>query len=242
MERFMRFFGSLQGRQKKMEKHREIYRPQDRDLVLQWGNRKRMRCVKVQVKSGMEVKVKRTAFRVERRIVKGEKEAPESPETPPSNPNCTQPVRGLKRALHSQSVVVKSMAAEGVKVGNNSGHSSPEKNERIHTRLYDNNNKFNGSSSTEETNKIFTDADTLPEKGCNLEMFVWPKVVIALSTREKEEDFIAIKGSKLPQRPKKRAKFIQKNLLVVSPGSWLCDLSQERYEVREKKNNKKRPR
>ncbi|GLJ17382.1 hypothetical protein SUGI_0301970 [Cryptomeria japonica] len=28
------------------------------DLVLQWGNRKRMRCVKVQVSSGMEVKVK----------------------------------------------------------------------------------------------------------------------------------------------------------------------------------------
>ncbi|XP_057524196.1 uncharacterized protein LOC130803965 isoform X3 [Amaranthus tricolor] len=72
---------------------------------------------------------------------------------------------------------------------------------------------------------------------------VWPpKFVIALTNKEKEEDFMAIKGSKLPQRPKKRAKFIQRNLNLVSPGGWLCDLTLERYEVREKKISKKRPR
>lgn len=44
---------------------------------------------------------------------------------------------------------------------------------------------------------------------------VWPpKFVIALTNKEKEEDFMAIKGSKLPQRPKKRAKFIQRTLNV----------------------------
>lgn len=44
---------------------------------------------------------------------------------------------------------------------------------------------------------------------------VWPpKFVIALTNKEKEEDFIAFKGSKLPQRPKKRAKFIQRTLNV----------------------------
>lgn len=47
---------------------------------------------------------------------------------------------------------------------------------------------------------------------------VWPpKFVIALTNKEKEEDFMAIKGSKLPQRPKKRAKFIQRTLNVSSP-------------------------
>lgn len=44
-----------------------------------------------------------------------------------------------------------------------------------------------------------------------------PKFVIALTNKEKEEDFMAIKGSKLPQRPKKRAKFIQRTLNVRSP-------------------------
>ena len=44
---------------------------------------------------------------------------------------------------------------------------------------------------------------------------VWPpKFVIALTNKEKEEDFMAIKGSKLPQRPKKRAKIIQRTINV----------------------------
>lgn len=43
---------------------------------------------------------------------------------------------------------------------------------------------------------------------------VWPKLFLSLSSKEKEEDFMAMKGCKLPQRPKKRAKFLQKSLLV----------------------------
>lgn len=71
---------------------------------------------------------------------------------------------------------------------------------------------------------------------------VWPKLYVALSSKEKEEDFMAMKGCKLPQRPRKRAKVIQRTLLLVSPGAWLTDMSLERYEVREKKISKKRPR
>ncbi|XP_076935217.1 uncharacterized protein LOC143601789 [Bidens hawaiensis] len=71
---------------------------------------------------------------------------------------------------------------------------------------------------------------------------VWPKLFTTLSSKEKEEDFMAMKGCKLPQRPKKRAKTIQRTLLLVSPGAWLSDLCQERYEVREKKTSKKKPR
>ncbi|KAJ8448864.1 hypothetical protein Cgig2_011485 [Carnegiea gigantea] len=79
--------------------------------------------------------------------------------------------------------------------------------------------------------------------GGGSDVVVWPpRFMIALTNKEKEEDFMAIKGSKLPQRPKKRAKFIQRTLNLVSPGGWLCDLTLERYEVREKKTSKKRPR
>lgn len=43
---------------------------------------------------------------------------------------------------------------------------------------------------------------------------VCPKLFISLSSKEKEDDFMAMKGCKLPQRPKKRAKVIQRTLLV----------------------------
>lgn len=44
--------------------------------------------------------------------------------------------------------------------------------------------------------------------------FVWPRLFLSLSSKEKEEDFMAMKGCKLPQRPKKRAKLLQKSLVV----------------------------
>ncbi|KAH0462856.1 hypothetical protein IEQ34_010431 [Dendrobium chrysotoxum] len=71
---------------------------------------------------------------------------------------------------------------------------------------------------------------------------VMPRFFISLSNKEKEEDFLAMKGCKLPQRPKKRSKILQKSLLLVSPGAWLTDLSYERYEVREKRSSRKRRR
>ena len=71
------------------------------------------------------------------------------------------------------------------------------------------------------------------------EAAVWPKFVVALSNWEKQADFLIFKGSKLPQRPKKWAKCIQKILNQVSPGTWLADVSVDRYEVWEKKTSKK---
>lgn len=43
---------------------------------------------------------------------------------------------------------------------------------------------------------------------------VLPRFFVSLSNKEKEEDFMAMKGCKLPQRPKKRSKFVQKCILV----------------------------
>lgn len=51
------------------------------------------------------------------------------------------------------------------------------------------------------------------DKG-GLEHFEWPRIYISLSRKEKEDDFLAMKGTKLPQRPKKRAKNVDKSLQV----------------------------
>ncbi|KAG9448077.1 hypothetical protein H6P81_014205 [Aristolochia fimbriata] len=82
---------------------------------------------------------------------------------------------------------------------------------------------------------------TAPEK-LNLDLFEWPRIYISLSRKEKEDDFLAMKGTKLPQRPKKRAKNVDKTLQYVFPGMWLSDLTRGRYEVREKKCVKKKRR
>lgn len=46
------------------------------------------------------------------------------------------------------------------------------------------------------------------------EVVEWPRIYLALSRKEKEDDFYAMKGTKLPQRPKKRAKNIDRALQV----------------------------
>ncbi|KAJ4981879.1 hypothetical protein NE237_032716 [Protea cynaroides] len=73
----------------------------------------------------------------------------------------------------------------------------------------------------------------------NLDPFEWSRVFVSLSRKEKEDDFLAMKGTKLPQRPKKRAKNVDKTLQYCFPGMWLSDLTRGRYEVREKKCVKK---
>ncbi|XP_018682511.1 uncharacterized protein LOC135585008 isoform X3 [Musa acuminata AAA Group] len=74
----------------------------------------------------------------------------------------------------------------------------------------------------------------------NLDKFEWPRIYVSLSRKEKEDDFLAMKGTKLPHRPKKRAKNIEKALQYCFPGMWLSDLTRGRYEVREKKSVKKK--
>ncbi|XP_018447188.1 uncharacterized protein LOC108818753 isoform X2 [Raphanus sativus] len=77
------------------------------------------------------------------------------------------------------------------------------------------------------------------EKATQVETREWPRIYIGLSRKEKEQDFLVMKGTKLPHRPRKRAKNIDKSLQYCFPGMWLSDLTKNRYEVREKKNVKK---
>lgn len=66
-----------------------------------------------------------------------------------------------------------------------------------------------------------------------------PRIYTTLSRKEKEEDFMAMKGTKLPQRPKKRPKLVEKQVNFVCPGMWLSDVTRSKYIVREKKSTKK---
>lgn len=80
-----------------------------------------------------------------------------------------------------------------------------------HNNHLNDNNKSAPSSDTAHDSK----KGASPSGSGDAAPPVWPpKFVIALTNKEKEEDFLAIKGSKLPQRPKKRAKFIQRTLNV----------------------------
>ncbi|KAJ9168255.1 hypothetical protein P3X46_019803 [Hevea brasiliensis] len=233
------------------------------DFVLQWGNRKRLRCMKVQVKDDSNSSVHRTTVRVDRRVVRADKEASNQPSTTrntnqsngylnlrqrPSSPQPPPPPppRVLRNSENSSAMRgqsnggVRGLASpdkgthdrRGITTANNYAHHN-------HNSNHDNNSKSGASSETAHDSKKGGSSSGSGEAAPT----VWPpKFVIALTNKEKEEDFIAFKGSKLPQRPKKRAKFIQRTLNLVSPGSWLCDLTLERYEVREKKISKKRPR
>jgi hypothetical protein len=83
--------------------------------------------------------------------------------------------------------------------GDNRKSASPEKEDRYYTTR----------GSAEDNGKGTGDVNNGEERA-----LVWPKLYITLSSKEKEEDFLAMKGCKLPQRPKKRAKIIQRSLLV----------------------------
>ncbi|KAI5419092.1 hypothetical protein KIW84_043329, partial [Lathyrus oleraceus] len=101
-----------------------------------------------------------------------------------------------------------------------------------------NKKKRNGSSTTEAGERLNCHDDSKGEK-VSVKGIEWPKIYIALSKKEKEDDFLAMKGTKISQRPKKRAKNIDRTLQCCFPGMWLPDLTKSRYEVREKKSVKK---
>lgn len=90
--------------------------------------------------------------------------------------------------------------------------ASPEKEERYYSTR--------GSVVVEENGKLSVDVNNNSNTNNNHNHngddrgLIWPKLYITLSSKEKEEDFLAMKGCKPPQRPKKRAKIIQRSLLV----------------------------
>ncbi|XP_039140310.1 uncharacterized protein LOC120277512 [Dioscorea cayenensis subsp. rotundata] len=178
------------------------------EFPLQWGSRKRLRCVRVRDETTPDRSDGRR--RINRRIV--DKDLPFPPLLPiPLHPRISESAGSDSRKSRSASL-------------------SPEKEDRFYTTR--------GSLAACEENGHGIGID---ERGAGA-MVSMPRFFVSLSNKEKEEDFMAMKGCKLPQRPRKRSKLLQKCLLLVSPGAWLSELSHERYEVREKKSSRKRRR
>ena len=105
--------------------------------------------------------------------------------------------------------------------GNNNHHHHHHSNNNNNNNNHhhnDNNNKSAATSDTaHDSKKGGSSSGGSGEAGLPQ---VWPpKFAIALTNKEKEEDFLVIKGSKLPQRPKKRAKIIQRTVNVSPPCS-----------------------
>ncbi|XVF42555.1 hypothetical protein PTKIN_Ptkin01aG0372800 [Pterospermum kingtungense] len=180
------------------------------ELFLQWGNRKRLRCVRV--KDPQKISQKSSAI-IRRKITSRLLDKESSPFSQ-SNHRLTR---------NSEAAMLGSGTTDHRKA------VSPEKEERYYTT------RGSTVGLVDENGKVGLDTNN----GDDNKGLVWPKLYITLSSKEKEEDFLAMKGCKPPQRPKKRAKMIQRSLLLVSPGAWLTDMCQERYEVREKKSSKK---
>ncbi|GAB2275865.1 hypothetical protein Dimus_010609 [Dionaea muscipula] len=234
---------------------------QSADFVLQWGNRKRLRCMKIQVKAedSSSTPIHRTTtVRVDRRVVRADQTAAAVNHHSNGHFNLRQrPISPAQPLTFTQRVLRNSEGTAAMKGQSNGvrGLQSPEtahdkKGNGNHNYYhnnnynnYDNGNNGGGRTASSETTGHDSKKAGGSSSGSDAMPAVWPpKFVIALTNKEKEEDFMAIKGSKLPQRPKKRAKFIQRTVNLVCPGGWLCDLTLERYEVREKKVSKKRPR
>ncbi|KAI3731602.1 hypothetical protein L1987_62791 [Smallanthus sonchifolius] len=57
------------------------------------------------------------------------------------------------------------------------------------------------------------------------------KFSVSLSRRELEEDFTAMTGRRLPRKPKKRPRIVQKHLDTLFPGLWLTEITADLYRV-----------
>ncbi|WOL19352.1 hypothetical protein Cni_G28150 [Canna indica] len=192
--------------------------PEPPDFPLQWGGRKRLRRVKVRGNQSAPKPDgrKRSASRIGRRVVAGgEKEF----SSPPHHYAAAQIPHRRSESAGSENQKSMSM--------------SLEKDDRCYTT------RASVAPGCEGENVASGGGGVVIDERASTAL---PRFFVSLSNKEKEEDFMAMKGCKLPQRPKKRSKLIQKCILLVSPGAWLSDLSQERYVVREKKGSRKRRR
>ncbi|XP_015899373.1 uncharacterized protein LOC107432699 [Ziziphus jujuba] len=205
------------------ERNQRACKASEPEFFLQWGNKKRLRCVRVKGSDVAErfggggIRRKISSSRIDRCLVTA------------SDKEISHHLQPNRLTRNSEGATLRSGSVDN----HRKSSSSPEKEDRFYTTR--------GSVGLEENGngKVSGDGHNNNREDRGL---VWPKLYITLSSKEKEEDFMAMKGCKLPQRPKKRAKTVQRSLLLVSPGAWLTDMCQERYEVREKKSSKKRPR
>lgn len=237
-----------------------LKRPHPDGVNLQWGQKKRTRNNKTDAKASVEESsgIKNPILRPDRRVVRAEKVAPSQGKAPVAAPSSQSPhksTNGSRRDIretegNGTAAAARNVDANGVHDSEANATRKTDLSLQLNRVEPVNPEKPSGNANTGAlpTTSARPDANGHSEKSAppsgkvDMELFQWPKFIISLSRKEKEDDFFAIKGCKLPIRPKKRLKHVEKTLTFISPGSWLCDLTRERYEVREKKCMKKKPR
>ncbi|THU45943.1 hypothetical protein C4D60_Mb02t23290 [Musa balbisiana] len=90
-----------------------------------------------------------------------------------------------------------------------------------------------GSSSLFVAEKSCPAAEMMKRKSSGSENGERQKFSVSLSRDEIEQDIWAIKGRKLPRRPKKRLRIVQRQLDLLFPGLWLSEVTPETYRIDE---------
>ncbi|CAA2954648.1 Hypothetical predicted protein [Olea europaea subsp. europaea] len=171
--------------------------PAETEFFLQWGNRKRLRCVRV----------------------RGTNLATQASSDHPSSSRISHKISSKFLKLSNKSAVfpqstsrfTRNCETAALRWENwKSSSVSPEKEDRFYST------RGSTVGGFEENGKVRVEEGAGNQGGDqnSSKRLVCPKLFISLSSKEKEDDFMAMKGCKLPQRPKKRAKVIQRTLLV----------------------------
>lgn len=225
-------------------------------VVLQWGQRKRPRCSRVDnhlkhstitdepavlLRKTVRVKAEKVAAA---EIKNGMRERPRLP--PPMAEMHAGTEEGRKKAKISRGgadlpKLTRAAPLKEVKGAHSHAplHSAQQKNS--HLNYVDKTRTSPDRNTSSPCRSVIPNGGGIEIAAAKIELD-WPKFLISLSRKEKEDDFYRIKGTKLPQRPKRRPKVVERALHFCTPGSWLSDLSRGRYDVREKKCVKKKPR
>ncbi|KAG0538921.1 hypothetical protein BDA96_03G278600 [Sorghum bicolor] len=233
------------------------------DVLLQWGHNKRSRCRRDSATAAPSAQRRQSAVggggvKIQRRAsAPAEKLMPPPPTTTAAGSYTRGSNLRSASSFPSRASASASTAAVGshhlphhhrsVEERSAQKRSSPDKGHKsasamdavlhMESKNYHHHHHHHHDSPLTSNGAATTAAEKL-----GVERFELPRIYISLSRKEKEDDFLAMKGSKLPQRPKKRAKNVDKTLQFVFPGMWLPDLTKGRYEVREKKCVKKKRR
>ncbi|XP_044508849.1 uncharacterized protein LOC123227785 isoform X3 [Mangifera indica] len=257
--------------------------PSSGDMLLQWGQKKRARLSRTEIRSltddssssSSAARGRHPINKVQRRGSGLMDKLSSLPMPPPPPPPSSIPSNGSStskknsgfipsRNLEERSSVVTGSPSRNRTSGNSTravsrstataGKRSPPSPDKIDKKIASSESqkyeKLNGSSTRHghhnhlDSRPVQSDQEVggaVVEK-VNVEVIEWPRIFVALSRKEKEDDFLAMKGTKLPHRPKKRPKNIDRALQFCFPGMWLADLTKSRYEVREKKSVKKQKR
>ncbi|RZR94666.1 hypothetical protein BHM03_00023419 [Ensete ventricosum] len=184
------------------------------NVILQWGHNKRTRAPRAECRASGDA-----ASAHSRQMLKIPRRSTAGMAPPPSGGSYARGAN-LRTSVAVRDATAPLRSGGPTRSEKRSPSSLPEKAQKNPPT----NGAVDGHMKPQESKLVASDQDTggsgstppllaIGER-LNLDQFEWPKICISLSRKEKEDDFLAMKGTKLPQRPKKRAKNIDKNLQV----------------------------